>query len=170
MKLIVFIILTLFLVGCQKKVITSDVAGYENVKKQPAEKAAEKAMVLDMGGNAAPVEQKPEKPDSPPIYFDFDKSNLSEEAQLILVKIAKYMVDAPESVHITGHCDERGSDKYNDALGQRRAEAAKDRLIANGVPLERIKSQSFGKRSPIVRACADEPCHAKNRRDEFEIK
>ncbi len=162
------LILTISLAGCQKKVVQSNVTAYDNVKQQ----VKEAPVLNDTIGYPSPDEPeapKTEKPDPSPIYFDFDKSNLSDEAQLILVKIAKYMIDAPENVYITGHCDERGSDDYNNALGQRRAEAAKGWLTANGVPKEKVKTRSLGKQWPIIRGCENETCHEKNRRDEFKI-
>jgi peptidoglycan-associated lipoprotein len=72
-------------------------------------------------------------------------------------------------VLIEGHCDERGTDEYNLALGDRRARSAMNYLVANGVKSDRVTIVSFGEQKPL---CTDknEACYSKNRRDMFLIK
>jgi peptidoglycan-associated lipoprotein len=72
------------------------------------------------------------------------------------------------TVRIAGHCDERGSDEYNIALGRRRAVAAKRYLTDRGIAEGRIETQSFGRERPAVAGTSEE-AWSKNRRDEFEI-
>ncbi len=103
------------------------------------------------------------------IHFDFDKSELKPKAREILKKKAEWLLKHPEfNVRIEGYCDERGTEEYNLALGQRRADAAKKYLIELGVPADRISTISYGEENPIdPRHC--EAAWAKNRRDEFKL-
>jgi len=103
------------------------------------------------------------------IYFDFDKSDLKPEARAVLRKKADWLLKHPEySVRIEGNCDERGTNEYNLALGQRRADAAKRFLVALGVDEARISTISYGEERPAdPRHC--EEAWAKNRRDEFKL-
>jgi peptidoglycan-associated lipoprotein len=104
------------------------------------------------------------------IYFDFDSSTLSKEARDRLVKNAEAMKkDASVTVRIEGHCDERGSDDYNLALGEKRAKAALQYLTELGVPAERLSVISYGKEKPLDPG-HDEAAWAKNRRDDFVIQ
>jgi len=103
------------------------------------------------------------------IYFDFDKSDLKPEARAVLRKKADWLLKHPEySVRIEGNCDERGTNEYNLALGQRRADSAKKFLVALGVDEARISTISYGEERPAdPRHC--EEAWAKNRRDEFKL-
>ncbi|MFZ7111238.1 MAG: peptidoglycan-associated lipoprotein Pal [Desulfatiglandales bacterium] len=103
------------------------------------------------------------------IYFDFDKSELRPEARAILEKKAAWLNDNPEfSVRIEGHCDERGTNEYNLALGERRANAAMKYLNALGVAGDRMITVSYGEERPAVPG-SNEAAWAKNRRDEFKL-
>ena len=103
------------------------------------------------------------------IYFNFDSADLSEEARGVLSKNAELLSKQTAlKVRIEGNCDERGSDEYNMALGERRAKAAKDYLVNLGVPAERLTVISYGEEKPAVEG-HDEAAWAKNRRDEFVI-
>lgn len=103
------------------------------------------------------------------IYFDYDKSDLKPEARAALdAKLPLLRANGTIRIRISGHTDERGSDEYNIALGQRRAAAAKNYLVANGIAADRIDVVSFGEDRP-AQAGSDETAWSKNRRDEFEI-
>ncbi|MBJ6801522.1 peptidoglycan-associated lipoprotein Pal [Geomonas propionica] len=103
------------------------------------------------------------------IYFNFDSSDLSEESRNILTKNAEYLSRQQSlKIRIEGNCDERGSDDYNMALGERRAKAAKDYLVNLGISSERISIISYGEEKPVD-AGHDEAAWAKNRRDEFVV-
>jgi peptidoglycan-associated lipoprotein len=104
-------------------------------------------------------------------YFDYDKSDIREDARAALTKDADALKaifsSFPDaSVTIEGHCDERGSAEYNLALGDRRAAAAKEFLTQLGVPGDKLKTISYGKERP---QCTDhdETCWQKNRRAHF---
>jgi len=71
-------------------------------------------------------------------------------------------------ITIDGHCDERGTEEYNMALGEKRAEAAKKYLMNLGVPGDQMKTVSYGKTRPLVKG-VDEESYYMNRRDEFTI-
>ena len=103
------------------------------------------------------------------IHFDFDKYSLREDMKPILQKNAEWIMKfATIEVLIEGHCDERGTVEYNIALGEKRAEAARNYLISLGVAADRIKSISYGKSKPLVQG-VDEATFFQNRRDEFII-
>ncbi|BCG48685.1 Tol-Pal system peptidoglycan-associated lipoprotein PAL [Citrifermentans bremense] len=103
------------------------------------------------------------------VYFNFDSSDLSEEARASLSKNAEYLSrQAGVKVRIEGNCDERGSDDYNMALGERRAKSAKDYLVNLGIASDRLSTISYGEEKPAVQG-HDEAAWAKNRRDEFVI-
>lgn len=104
------------------------------------------------------------------IYFDFDSYNLSGMARSNLVKNAKLLKkDTVGKVRIEGNCDERGSDEYNLALGEKRAKAAMQYLVALGIPAERLSVISYGKEKPADPG-HDEAAWARNRRDEFAVE
>jgi peptidoglycan-associated lipoprotein len=98
------------------------------------------------------------------IFFSFDSSEISPEAQQILQRQAQWLKRYPNvSVTVEGHCDERGTREYNLALGERRAAAAKNVLVALGVPSSRLSTISYGKERPAVPG-SDESAYAQNRR------
>lgn len=103
------------------------------------------------------------------IYFDFNSYSLTPAARDILVKNAQLMKrQAGVKVRVEGNCDERGSDEYNLALGEKRAKEAVKYLVTMGVKADRLSVISYGKEKPAV-AGHDESAWAKNRRDEFVI-
>lgn len=104
------------------------------------------------------------------VYFAFDKYDISSEASESLQANA-VLADTKASkfnIKIEGNCDEWGSDEYNFALGLKRAKAAKDALVAEGVDAGRISMVSYGESNP---ACVEKTkeCWAKNRRDDFKL-
>jgi peptidoglycan-associated lipoprotein len=103
------------------------------------------------------------------IHFDFDKAALRPDDQGALdQKVAILNANPDLRIRISGHCDERGSDEYNLALGNRRATAAKNYLVSHGVDASRIETASYGEERPVAMG-HDEDSWAQNRRDEFEI-
>ena len=98
------------------------------------------------------------------VYFAFDSSALNAETEGTLMRQAAFLSANPAlTVTIEGHCDERGTREYNLALGERRATAARDFLLAQGVDSARIRTISYGKERPAV-AGSNESAWAKNRR------
>jgi peptidoglycan-associated lipoprotein len=103
------------------------------------------------------------------IHFDLDKSNIRpDDAGTLDQKVAILQANPDLRIRIGGHCDERGSDEYNLALGNRRAQAAKQYLVSHGIDASRIETQSWGEERPLVDG-HDEGAWSQNRRDEFEI-
>jgi peptidoglycan-associated lipoprotein len=104
------------------------------------------------------------------IHFDFDKYVLTPKAMMILDEKAAYLREHPEvRVLVEGHCDERGTNEYNLALGDRRANSAKNYLVRSGVAESRITIISYGEEQPL---CMDhaESCWWKNRRAQFQVR
>lgn len=103
------------------------------------------------------------------IYFDFDKSDIKAEAKAILEKKAAWLRANPSyKVRIEGNCDERGTNEYNLALGDRRAKAAQKYLNALGISMDRMSTISFGEEKPVCKE-KTEKCWAQNRRDDFRL-
>ena len=103
------------------------------------------------------------------IYFDFDRYDLSGTARATLVKSDDLIKKDPnEKIRIEGNCDERGSDEYNLALGEKRASAAKEYLVTMGIAADRLSVISYGKEKPLDPG-HDEAAWAKNRRDDFIV-
>ncbi len=102
------------------------------------------------------------------IHFDLDKSNIrSDDMGALDQKVAILQANPELKIRIAGHCDERGSDEYNLALGNRRAQSAKQYLVSHGIDASRIETQSWGEEKPLVDG-HDESAWSQNRRDEFE--
>mgnify|MGYP001805955964 CR=1 FL=1 len=104
------------------------------------------------------------------VYFDFDKSDLRKDSRDALSKNAETLLKqaADAKIQIAGHCDERGSDEYNLALGERRAKSVAKYLTTLGVKADRISTISYGKEKPAVQGNG-EAAWSKNRRAEFVI-
>ena len=107
---------------------------------------------------------------SPNIHFEFDKSDLSEDARSRLARNAEFLKEHPEfQVRIEGHCDERGTNEYNLALGQRRANTAMDYLASLGVSNSgQISTITYGEERPVCSE-SDESCWWRNRRAHMVI-
>ena len=103
------------------------------------------------------------------VYFGYDESTLSAEAQATLDRQAAFLKANPAiRIVIEGHCDERGTREYNLALGDRRASAARDYLVAKGVNASRLTTISYGKERPAVGGSND-TSYALNRRSMSKI-
>jgi peptidoglycan-associated lipoprotein len=83
-------------------------------------------------------------------YFDFDSSSLTEEARAQVDAHIAALLGNNASVRLEGHTDERGTREYNLALGERRANAVRDYMVANGVPSYRIETISYGEENPVA--------------------
>ena len=104
-----------------------------------------------------------------PVYFAFDRSDLSPDARSALdAKLPILRENSALRLRLAGHTDERGSDEYNLALGQRRAASAKRYLTAHGIGDQRLDVTSFGEERPVCLE-SDESCWSRNRRVEFEL-
>ena len=98
------------------------------------------------------------------VFFDFDKYSVRADARATLDKQAAWLKKFPNvAVVVEGHADERGTREYNLALGERRASAVKDYLVAQGIPASRVKVISYGKERPVALG-SNETAWAQNRR------
>ena len=101
------------------------------------------------------------------IHFDFDKSDIKPEYKKTLEDNAAWLKKNKDAkVTVEGHCDERGTEEYNLALGNRRAKSTKGYLVSLGVDKGRLSTKSYGEEKPLE-TCHNESCWWKNRRAEF---
>jgi peptidoglycan-associated lipoprotein len=101
------------------------------------------------------------------VFFEFDRYDLTNDSRATLKAAADWLKKNPATkVEIEGHCDDRGTNEYNLALGAKRANAAKDYLTTLGVPEGRLSTTSYGEEIPVCRE-ETESCWQKNRRDRF---
>ena len=103
------------------------------------------------------------------IHFDFDKYDVKNEDKAELKSISSWMMKNPGmKLSVEGHCDDRGTNEYNLALGDRRAKAVKDYLVSLGVSSSKVETMSYGEEKPL---CTEqtEDCWAKNRRAHFVV-
>jgi peptidoglycan-associated lipoprotein len=166
-----FLVLTsaLFLIGlgtfgCTKGVVKTEVTGMKTTEAAPAE--APKA-------EEAPAPAKPPAVEAPPapvpapeitdVFFDFDRYAIRDDAVKTLENDAKIFKGNSMKVTVEGHCDERGTDEYNIALGAKRAAAVKKYLTDLGVEARRITSISYGSERPFCKE-HNETCWQENRR------
>jgi peptidoglycan-associated lipoprotein len=160
--------------GCPKKT--------EVTSTPEAQAQTEKGMVSAPSRETSPEAEKHEmKPEGPteksgtmaeelkPIYFDFDKSFIRDDAKVVMKGNVEWLKANPKAkIRIEGNCDERGTKEYNQALGQRRAISAKKYLTTMGISAHRISLISYGKEKPLCTESTEE-CWQKNRRDAFAI-
>ena len=167
--------------GCaKKKVTTEEEMKGTAVEEQapPPQKIYEESSAAkqeSLEAQSSPMEQEAKvlegRTSAPllPIYFDFDKSNIRQDQRERLEKNAEYLKqNKMVRVRIEGNCDERGTNEYNMALGDRRALSAKKYLMNLGVNGDRLHTISFGEEKPLVHG-HDEYSWAQNRRDDFVI-
>lgn len=103
------------------------------------------------------------------VQFDFDEYNIRPDARPILDSIAEFLNEEPDlNIVIEGHCDNRGTNEYNLALGERRAKAVKNYLVSLGVSPSRMITITYGEEKPL---CTEntETCWQKNRRAHFVV-
>ena len=152
----------MFSVSCQKKLV--DATPEPVVQEEVAEE-----VVVEEEVAVAPVPKIPDAVMQEDIYFEFDKSTLTPAAQDNLMQKAEWLRENPDAtVTIGGHCDERGTNEYNLALGDRRAESAKAFLVDLGIDAFRLTTISYGEERPVDPR-HNEEAWAKNRRDHFEV-
>lgn len=116
-----------------------------------------------MGGSEAGSQEELDNVAGSLIYFGYDRYDLSSDARSALQAQARWMEGNSSYVTVEGHCDERGTREYNLALGDRRANAVKNYLVALGVSSSRIRTVSYGKERPAVIGTGS-TAWAKNRR------
>jgi peptidoglycan-associated lipoprotein len=103
------------------------------------------------------------------VFFDYDANTLRDDARQVLQRNAQWLAQWPQTrIRIDGHCDERGTEEYNLALGDQRAVTVRDYLASLGVNPDRIQTVSLGRESPFCTATG-ESCWGQNRRGHFVI-
>lgn len=176
--LVMLFALSLLVSGCAKKPAgdTSEMKETTQVEmqqEQPAGVVEQKVVDTAPAYDAAAVARAAESAAAKGlerIHFDFDQYVLTDAAKSILVSNAGLLrAAAAVKVLIEGHCDERGSDEYNLALGEKRALATKTYLVSLGVAAERMSVISYGEEMPIDSARTKD-AWAKNRRANFKVK
>lgn len=168
-------LLALSFAGCAKKATEQEfpprvdsaappAATTTDVSRQPAPLG-----VGSQGVQSGPVADLKSVAGLSRVHFAYNQFTLDEEARAVLEKNAAYLkAKAAEKIVIEGHCDERGSDEYNLALGERRAMAAKSYLVSLGIAAERLATISYGEEQPLVTGAGEESW-AQNRRAEFKV-
>jgi len=177
MMMVILVLSVFALYGCPKSADVSSAPEAQKVEKTPAEiaaeeaKAAEAKKAADEAAAKAAAEEAAAKERAAKeaaglktIFFDFDKSFVRDDAKAIMKANAAWLKANPKTkVRIEGNCDERGTIEYNQALGQRRAAAAKKYLTDLGISGKRISLISYGKEKPVCKD-ATEDCWQQNRR------
>ncbi|MEJ2689035.1 MAG: peptidoglycan-associated lipoprotein Pal [Deltaproteobacteria bacterium] len=178
-----FLVTTALFCGCAKKTVQTEegVVTPPPEVEQPAPAQEEKPQYTE--GAEEPLESQPPAPEKEvstilegrttgpmlPVYFDFDKFDIRKDQQPRIIGDAEYLKQNPDLiVRVEGNCDERGTNEYNMALGERRANSGKKYLINLGVAASRIKTISYGEERPLDYG-HDEAAWAANRRDDFVI-
>ena len=182
------LLLIFFAAGCAKKKISSEPASMTTAEEEAARKAEEDARQRELARQKALAEEnlKEESIDATmiseqaqaekdqfeneDIYFEFDSIQLTPAAQELLLKKGKYLRENPAAtVTIEGHCDNRGTNEYNLALGEGRAQSAKTFLMDLGIDISRLNTLSYGEERPLDPQ-QTERAWAKNRRAHFVIE
>ena len=168
MNKLAFVLASLLVVACSST-HKADTSSETQTNTQNATSTASPATATvsaaDLAANKLAAELQVLQKDS--VYFDFDKSAVKPEFQDAIRKQAGFIKDHKNDVvTLEGNADERGSQRYNMALGNRRAKAVLKSLKNLGVPASQIKTVSFGKEKPRS-LCHDESCWKDNRRVDF---
>ena len=160
----------LVLSGCPPPATTKPeaAAAGQTGKPKPAQAVA-KAKAPASSLEAAREGKSPAGGPLKDIYFNFDRSDLRPDARDTLKANAGWLKANPSArVEIEGHCDERGTNEYNLALGAKRAQAAQEYLISLGIAKQRLSTKSYGEELPACKEHA-EGCWQKNRHDRFVV-
>lgn len=182
-SVLAFALLVIFtVVSCGKTKIKSEpastISAEEQTRRQAEEAERQKALQeenlaeerLSQQQTAERMQREKAAFENEDIYFEFDSIRLTPEAQQILSRKARWLKQNPGAViTIEGHCDSRGTNEYNLALGEGRAQSAKTFLVDLGIDPARITTISFGEERPLDPR-QNEAAWAKNRRAHFVIQ
>jgi peptidoglycan-associated lipoprotein len=167
------VLVVAFFAGCKKKV--KEVPPPPQVKEQPRVEKVEEPVVQEPVLSEEEIfmskslEQINKEQPLAMIHFDYDKYFVREDAKPVLEKNASWLNKfRTVKLLVEGHCDERGTEDYNLALGEKRAKSAFDYLVSLGVSADRMKILSYGKSQPLTSG-HDEASWQKNRRAQFTI-
>jgi peptidoglycan-associated lipoprotein len=175
----------LMITGCAKRPATTAASAAAPAPAPSAAAPAPTAIPSAPAASAAPAAAAAAAPAQAPrpvpkefmavaalkeVYFDFDKYDIrAEDAKTLDANAAWLKSNADNLVLIEGHCDERGTNEYNLALGERRAKATMNYLVSQGIQANRITIISYGEERPVCNE-KTEACWAKNRRANFLVK
>jgi len=175
-KLVVLLAVALIVFGCAQKKVATEMGQEEPVKEVESEAMGEEVISEEVATEqmeAAPTEagvhafRETGNRAFGDIFFDFDSYRIREDAKVVLMKLSEWLVsNEGNKVLVEGHCDERGTNEYNLALGDRRATAVKSFLISGGVSPKKIETISYGEEKPLCMEAA-EACWGQNRRAHF---
>jgi peptidoglycan-associated lipoprotein len=154
--------------GCPKKAEVTTAPEQKEAPAPPPEEVKPEVAPTPAPPKEEVKERAPAAVEGPqPVYFDFDKSFIRDDAKPVMKANAEWLKAHPKAkIRIEGNCDERGTKEYNQALGQRRAASAKKYLTDMGIAASRISLISYGKEKPICSE-SSETCWQKSRRDDF---
>lgn len=160
-------------VGCQQKVATKPEAQPQAGQQGDASQGKQVEKIVEQKiepvGSKDVSALKEKEGMFQDVLFDFNKYDVRDTYKPVLQSVASWMSknNGPK-LSIEGHCDERGTNEYNLALGDKRAKAVKDYLISVGVPSSRLQIISYGEEKPVCRENAED-CWTKNRRAHFVL-
>jgi peptidoglycan-associated lipoprotein len=168
---ILFLFAIVAALGCRHRVTNTPPAAAPPAAAAAAEAAPQpvEAPAADFKSNAPAAEASPrsEAAGLHDAFFDYDRSALREDAREALTRSAEWLRSHPQvAVVLEGHCDERGTEQYNLALGEHRAQTAREYLLSLGVDPSRISIVSYGEERPFDGG-HDEDAWSKNRRAHF---
>ncbi len=173
--LFALIFATVTISGCAKQVEMTDLSSEEKALAAQAEKSAVKDRPAGVDSSGKPVLYGDTSAIGiggnviVDVLFDFDRYSIKAESKLTLEKNAQILKDhADAMITLEGHCDERGTDDYNIALGERRADSVKKYLSKLGISSGRINTISYGEERPFCTE-HDEDCWRQNRRVHFKV-
>ncbi len=173
--LLMVVFAAMLAVGCAKKPAATTAAGEDQAGAMQTAQGVEEMGAGETGvgesmiGDESAMSTPQAVSSLERIYFNYDRYDLSPEAQAILVNNANYLkTNSDLKVRIEGYCDERGSDEYNLALGERRALATQKYLESMGIAADRLSVISYGEEMPLDPA-QTEAAFAMNRRAEFKV-
>jgi peptidoglycan-associated lipoprotein len=169
------LVVGLLLTGCAKRPAATGAsapppAGGSTAAAEPAKPGTPAPAGTATSAPRPPASEFAENANLKDIHFDFDKSNIRPGDAKILDTSAGWLKSNPgQIILIEGHCDERGTDAYNLALGERRAKATQDYLVSQGIAARRMTTISYGESRPLCNQHTEE-CWARNRRAHFLSK
>ena len=170
----VIVLAVLFFSSCSKEAVKTEPQKEEPKKIEKVEEVAPKVekpqLTEEELFQQSSLDELNKKGYLQTINFDFDKYDIREDMKPKLEKNAQWLSKFPTVlVSIGGHCDEKGTEEYNLALGEKRANVVKSYLISLGVKADRLAAVSYGKSMPLVKNSSDEESSFLNRRAEFTI-
>jgi peptidoglycan-associated lipoprotein len=166
---------TLTISGCTKKVEMTDLSSEEVRLAREADKSVSKDKAAEMDSSGKPVLYGDTSATGlgenviVDVLFDFDRYSIKQESKATLEKNADILSGSGGAmITLEGHCDERGTDDYNIALGERRANSVRNYLVKLGISSGRMNIISYGEERPFCNE-SDEDCWRQNRRVHFKV-